>query len=59
MAEAGEIDLRDGDRHDAAILAADHFALGDVLLEVALDATFDDLLEAEVVSFDPEYHFAS
>jgi hypothetical protein len=55
-AEAGDVDLRQGDGDHVLPLAADHLSVGDVLLEVLLDLPAHDVAEAAVVGIDAQGH---
>jgi hypothetical protein len=49
VAEMGDVDLRQGNRHQLLAALAHHLALGDVLAQVLLDLAAHDLAEAAVV----------
>src|SRR6185503_15844140 len=51
-AEARDLDLRHRDGDLVLALAADHLAVGDVLLEVLLDLALHDVAEAAVISLN-------
>ncbi len=55
-AEVRDVDGRDGDGDELLPLLPDQLALLDVLLEVPLDATADDVAEARVVLLDLQRH---
>ena len=56
VAEVRNLDVRHGDADDFASLAAEDFAVGDVLLEILADLTADDLLEALVIAVNGSGH---
>src|SRR5690606_10574733 len=56
VAEAGDVDPRDGDRDELLAPAADQLAAGEVVLQVLLDPPADDVLEAATVAFDAFDH---
>src|SRR5271157_5562646 len=56
VAELGDLDLRQWDRHQFATRLADQLAVGDVLAQVRLDLPADDLLEPIGISIDFSHH---
>jgi len=50
--EMGNVDLRQRDGDHLLALAADHLAVGDVLLQILLDLAFNDLSKPVVISLD-------
>src|SRR5271157_642317 len=56
VAELGDLDLRQRDRHEFAARLADQLAVGDVLAQVRLDLPADDLLEPIGISIDFSHH---
>src|SRR5271157_49770 len=56
VAELGDLDLRQWDRHELAARLADQLAVGDVLAQVRLDLPADDLLEPIGISIDFSDH---
>jgi hypothetical protein len=56
MAEVGDFDVGDGDADVFAPLAADHFAVRDVLPQVLADFPAHNLLEALLVMIDGPRH---
>src|SRR5690606_32428550 len=59
VTEAGQLDLRHGDRDQFLALPPDELAAGDVPLEVLLDLAADDLLEPPAIALDTPDHTAS
>ncbi len=57
-AEARDVDLRDGDRHEVLPFPPDQLSLGDVLPEVLPDPAADDAAEARVVLVDLQGHLS-
>ena len=55
-AEGRQLDLRNRDADEVLPLLADHFAVGDVLLQILLDAASDDLPEPKMILFDVKNH---
>ena len=55
-AEARQFDLRHRNADEVLPLLADHFAVGDVLLQVLLDASAHDLPEPKMILFDVKNH---
>ena len=56
VAELGDLDLRQGDRHELPAGLADHLAVRDVLTQVGFDLAPDDLLEPIGVTVDFSNH---
>src|SRR5215813_2667014 len=57
-AEAGHFDLRDRNADKVFPLLTDQFSLRNVLLQVLLDLSPDDLPESQVILFDIEDHMS-
>src|SRR5205807_2780640 len=56
VTEMRNLDLRQRDGDVVLALAADHFAVGDVLAQLALDLAAHDAVEAALVLFDLADH---
>ncbi len=56
VAEVGHVELRQGNADQIVALAADHFAVRDVLPQVLADLAPHDLLESRLIALDLDVH---